>query len=492
MVYRSFTGSRYRDFRILFFTACVVFVNAVGLRIHSDAAAQATSDPVPRIEDAEQAFEQAVQAFEDEDYGMAFRRFRLVYANYPTNRKTTAAMLMAAKALYRQGEYNQAIDLLTDLVEQYPTSSYLDEAENLRELMQARISLDEKESQVLTVGVALPLESEPSLTQALFDGIHVAVAENNAEAGDGTIIRMVFRDSKGSAQGTRTAIDELVEAGANVIIGPMFSDEARAAATVAEERGIVLIAPLATDESVAENRQFVFQANPTITMRGRQMARFAIQELGLNSFGIVAELQDQDSERMAEGFQDEALQLGADVLFYKLMPGSREWYMLPEELDPELMSQVDALYLPISGNNAQSLIRAALIGLEQMNADVVVLGNKNWHNINTADLASRFATRYTNDFYAVPQNVRSFENRFREITNRDFASEDQRLVLTGYDVARFVLSHLGESRDEPLHEVLRTAPVYNGLGLKIDFAGGNVNEALYMFRYRSGRPERQQ
>ena len=37
---------------------------------------------------------------------------------------------------------------------------------------------------------------------------------------------------------------------------------------------------------------------------------------------------------------------------------------------------------------------------------------------------------------------------------------------------------------------LRQAPLYEGLGTRIDFETGNINEAIFFLRYRSGRMER--
>lgn len=447
--------------------------------------AQDEPSPLPQVADAEQAFEQALEAFEQADYGMAYRRFRLVYSAYPLNRKTTAALLMAAKAQYRQGDYAGANETLAELIEGYPTSGYLDEARALQELARRGMALEDERASVRDLGIALPLTGDPRLTQAMFTGIRLAVDEHND--GGFPTVRMVFRDTRSNASGAREALNALAQEDVEAVIGPIFSDEARAAAEVAERAELVLVSPLATEESVSEDRQYVFQANPTITERGRRMARYAIEERGLSSFGIVAELQDRDSERMAEGFQDEALQLGAQVLFMKLLSGSRGWYSLPDELDPALLEQIDALYLPISGSNAPALIQAVLEDLASINAHFIVLGNKNWHDLNVSEHASRYLTTYTNDFYVAESDaaVRDFLERYRTVVGHEPAAEETRLAFTGYDVTRYLLQHLGSGPS--LADALREAPEYRGIGTRIHFDGGNVNRALFIFGYRNDR-----
>ena len=103
----------------------------------------AEDDPVPRLPDAELVFDQALDAFNGADYGMAFRRFWLVVRSYPLNRKTSAAWLMAARSLYRNGEYARAAELLDQFEDELPTSRYLVDVRLLRGRVDAQQRLDQ-------------------------------------------------------------------------------------------------------------------------------------------------------------------------------------------------------------------------------------------------------------------------------------------------------------------------------------------------------------
>src|SRR5690606_25039764 len=108
----------------------------------------------------------------------------------------------------------------------------------------------------------------------------------------------VFRDAGNDPARVQAALRALLdEQQADLVIGPLYSEQARAAAEVAEQRGVVLVAPLATDERVSEARRFVFQANPTLTVRGELMARMAVYGLRLDSIGVVAQFGDPTAER---------------------------------------------------------------------------------------------------------------------------------------------------------------------------------------------------
>ncbi|ARA93044.1 hypothetical protein AWN76_007655 [Rhodothermaceae bacterium RA] len=469
----------------------LVLWTGAGLRVEP-AAAQEAPSPLPRIEAAETMFEQALRAFRQEEYGIAARRFEEAYTQFGFHRKTTAAMLMAGKALYRSGQYEAAIRVLDDLMRTYPTSRYVDEARRVagyaRQYLEGRGAV----AQPLQLGIALPLtEDDVALSQAMFNGIRLAVEEYNEAPDTRRPIRMVFRDTGNDPARARAAVQELAEANVDVVIGPLFSEEARAAAAAAERARVPLVVPLDASNGVAEGRDYVFQANPTLTMRGRLMARFAVRNLRLRDFAVVAEFGNAASERMAEGFQDEVLREGAALHYFKLLPSAADWYRLPEEVGPDTLANVEALYLPIAGARATTYVGAALSGLARMGVSLRVLGNSAWHDLPMAQQASAFSTTYANIFEVNPDNpaVRAFLQRFRALTGEAPAEQNQRLVYTGYDVARYLTHHLA-AVPRSLPDALRAAEPYEGLALRLDFREGPVNQGVFFHRYRLGQIDR--
>ncbi|RMF60645.1 MAG: outer membrane protein assembly factor BamD [Bacteroidetes bacterium] len=445
--------------------------------------AQDLHSPVPRIEAAEEVFAEGLDAFKAGNYGLAFRRFQIVIDQYPFNRKTTAAWLMSGKALYRNGAYARAAEVLASFLSMYPSSRYADEAR--RTLALAREAATQRERPVVTFGILLPMDG-PDLprTQALFNGIRLAVDAHNRTTQDAPLIRLVFRNTHNASSDAAAQVRALASEGADVIIGPLYSQEALAAADAAERAGVTLVAPLATDEAVSAGRRYVFQANPTLTLRGRLMARFAVQGLRLQDFGLIAELGDSVGERMAEGFYEEAVRLGATVQYYVLLPESRDWYRLPELLGADSLRRVQALYLPIPAEGPR-LAEGVLNSLERSGSTARVLGGKAWHNLPIASRASAFQVTYTNDFFPDPNNpeVKRFEERYRDLAG----TPPDRLAYTGYDVARYLIAQRTARPEVPFDRLLHEAPPYEGLSLRIDFNGGNVNQALFYHRYRDGR-----
>jgi ABC-type branched-subunit amino acid transport system substrate-binding protein len=294
---------------------------------------------------------------------------------------------------------------------------------------------------------------------------------------------MVFAPSTGTME---QAFQDFADAGVQAVFGPLYSREAIQAADLAEGRGMVMLTPLATDEEVSEGRRFVFQGNPTLTMRGRLMARFAVESLSMTDFGILAEYNNSLSERMAEGFQDEIERMGAQLRFVKMVDGKNGWFRLADQMQDDSLAGLDAIYLPITGGQAPSLIKAALDNLDRLELPIKLLGNKEWDDLPSRTQPSKYSATYTNDYYVSDANplVEVFRSKYAELAEE----EPGPLAFIGYDIGQY-LANLISRDDSPLEEKLLVAPPYQGLAIKLHFAGGNVNQAMFYERYRNGQIE---
>jgi len=83
---------------------------------------------------AEQKFSRALQLFKTENYSDAASIFDELVGQQPVHQRTTAALLMAAKAHFEQREFPRSAELVTDLLNGFPESEYSDEAHYTRGL----------------------------------------------------------------------------------------------------------------------------------------------------------------------------------------------------------------------------------------------------------------------------------------------------------------------------------------------------------------------
>jgi ABC-type branched-subunit amino acid transport system substrate-binding protein len=516
-------------------------------------------DAIPEIPDAERTFEQGLTAFERGKYGEAAERFRLV-TEYELNRKTTAALLMGGKALVRAGRYQDAIDRLRTLLDRHPTTTYRDQAESILALAQRGLQRFGQDPDTLRVGVALPMgDAQLPLSQALFNGIRLAVEEHNGvrrryapapdlpasadtfevystskvrgdslarEDGETTVatptdtvrvdsLRIIterverpdwvaktyLRRVGERPETARAAIDSLVRIdNVDVIVGPIRSEMARPAGGRAEQARVLLVAPVATNDTVSRGRNYVFQANPTFVMRGRLMARFAKDGLLLDRVGMIYEPGNSYSARMAEGFRAEVRRQNMKMPLSLRLQNSQDWSRLPTLVNKDstitdsLLARPEAFYLPVAGENTAGKIRGALTGLRTLAPDTRALGNGQWHNLPFAKIASKLTATYANNFYVDTKRpaVQRFIKRHRLLTGTtpgELSADGRRLAYAGYDVAHFLLSRLSPTASRLDPRTLRAVPAYEGLGTRIDFGDGNVNQALFFHRYRNQQLE---
>ena len=364
------------------------------------------------------------------------------------------------------------------MVSQYPESRYAAEAR--RVLGNATSGGVGGRGLPFDLGVVLPIAGENGyLGQALFNGIRIAVDEHNQ--GARRPVRMVFRDSRGTGEGASQAVEGVVAEGADAIVGPLFSAEAGPAGDAAEAARVVLVAPLATDAEVSEGRRYVFQANPTFPARGRAMARYATGRLGARRLGVASQRGTFGAD-MAAGFAAEARRLGATVSFEESLADGGDWQDLDREVGAGALGAVEAVYLPVTGENAPGYAADALRALDALNRAPRPLGNTEWEGLSSSTgRASRLGAVFTQDFFVAPGAADGFGRTYRQLSG---IGQD-RLSLIGYDLARFLLAQVGEEGE--LADALRRAPRFDGLGNRYAFDGGQVNGALFVLGFRDGQ-----
>jgi ABC-type branched-subunit amino acid transport system substrate-binding protein len=172
------------------------------------------------------------------------------------------------------------------------------------------------------LGVILPLMQkidgafrEKKLAFEILDGVKYAVDEYNLKnSKQGVTVVIDVRDSEKdplvAAREIQPWLDDKEFIG---IFGPIFSYEVSPVAGIANSRKIPLITPTATDNGIAAVGNYIFQANPDYSTRGKAMAQYAVLKLGLKNVAVVAP-SFQPSKAIADSFVQEALRLGALVV----------------------------------------------------------------------------------------------------------------------------------------------------------------------------------
>lgn len=130
------------------------------------------------------------------------------------------------------------------------------------------------------VGLLVPLGGPAAaLGRDLLDAAQLALFE-----APGADLLLLPRDTGGSAEGARAAARELVAAGAELVIGPLFAASAVAAAPIVRERGVALLS-FSNDASVATGDLFVLGWRPEEQVE--RIVRHALDQ-GWRRLGLLA------------------------------------------------------------------------------------------------------------------------------------------------------------------------------------------------------------
>jgi ABC-type branched-subunit amino acid transport system substrate-binding protein len=115
------------------------------------------------------------------------------------------------------------------------------------------------ERQAVKVALLLPLTGSPQtavVAKAMREAAELALFDQREGE-----LQLVVKDDRGSEDGARQAAEEAIAAGAEIILGPLFSRSVKAAATVARRSNIPVVA-FSNDPGVAGNGVYLLSFSP--------------------------------------------------------------------------------------------------------------------------------------------------------------------------------------------------------------------------------------
>jgi ABC-type branched-subunit amino acid transport system substrate-binding protein len=346
---------------------------------------------------------------------------------------------------------------------------------------------------VYHVGVVLPTfdENDPDFTipRNLYYGMVLAADEFNSRNAEKKV-KLIFKNSAEDPDTTAAALTELAWAyKADAVLGPLFSEPAMRMAQLAEDFRIPMLAPLANSDELNLDYNYTFQLNPTFEVHGRNMARFAVQELGLDTLAVITEMGSLGRDA-ALGFRREAERLGAYISYYIEEDFSSIGYDLSEFTqvftpDSALIDSLgyipsQGLYAPFTGQAAATMTSLLLNDLEAMRSDVVIMGSEEWANANLSAFQQRLFEIYYSEAFGVSADTSAVEF-FEEDFETRFGITADRFARIGFDAANYLFQSL-ETAGNPVYlgRVLRSAPEYSGMALKVHFDGNRINQRVYI------------
>lgn len=349
------------------------------------------------------------------------------------------------------------------------------------------------EGMVFNIGVILPTfdENDQNFTipRNLYFGMVLAADDFNRRNSNQKV-NLIFRNSDENIDTTATVFSDLAwTKKADAVIGPLFSEPAVRMAQLAEEFRIPMLAPLANSDSLNMDYNYTFQMNPTFEVHGKNMARFAVEELNLNSIAIMTE-KGSLGRGSALAFRHEAERLGANITYYIEEDFSATGYdfsQVTEVFTPDTTVQdslniqpSQAIYAPFTSDASSTMIGLLMNNLESMNSDMVIMGSEQWERVRLTNYQERFFDIYYTQAFTETLDISALNN-FTDDYETRFGTEPDRFSRIGYDTANFLFRSL-ETAGNPdyLSQAMRNQSLSRGLSLHVNFDGKQINQHVFI------------
>lgn len=345
---------------------------------------------------------------------------------------------------------------------------------------------------VYNIGIILPTfgEESPEFTipRNLYFGITHAAEEFNTRNADKKV-KLHFKPSGQNPDTTAAAFTELVWSyNADAVIGPLFSDPAKKMAQLAEEFRVPMLAPLANADDINIDYNYTFQINPTFEMHGKNMARFAVRELGLDSLAVITQANALGTAS-ALGFRHEAERLGAHISYYfeedfaaigYNIADYTEVFTSDEELADSLgFRPTQGIYAPFTGQAARTLINLLLTDIEVLGSDLVIMGSEEWEDANISNWQMRNMEIYYTKAFAEAADSATVAFITEDFESR-FGIEADQFAKIGFDTANYLFQNLERAGNPAyLKKALKESSAYDGLAVRIDFDDKRVNQHVF-------------
>jgi ABC-type branched-subunit amino acid transport system substrate-binding protein len=165
------------------------------------------------------------------------------------------------------------------------------------------------------------------------------------------------KDDGGSAPGAQQAAQQVLDEGAEIILGPLFAQSVGAAGQVARQRGVPVIA-FSTDAGVAAPGVYLLsflpesEVNRVVTYAAAQGRRSFAALIPDNAYGSVVQA----------AFQQAVANHGGRIVVMERYPLDRAQIQGAVQRVAQAARQVDAIFIPDGADSVSAIVQALAAG----------------------------------------------------------------------------------------------------------------------------------
>ena len=270
-------------------------------------------------------------------------------------------------------------------------------------------------------------------------------------------------------QAARQAIAD----GQQIIIGPLCSEAAIAAAAEAETAGVLLISPTATHPLVTVNpqgqtRPTVFRVSHPYPALGQAAARFAYDSLNLQKAALVFDTNDPYARDLAETFAGQLMQQGGEVVYQGSYSPTQTDFT--ELLQAIRQAAPEVIYLPLPVDIVNQLAGQLheFYTAPGSPPPPILLGSDSWDSPEL-DLEATAGSYFTSQLGPTDSTpaLRQWADAYRAA----YAVEPDTLAILGYEATHLLLTAIEQSGslDPRLIAATMEQDTFTGLTGEISF-----------------------
>jgi branched-chain amino acid transport system substrate-binding protein len=392
-------------------------------------------------------------------------------------------ILLEGKLLLQEGDKASAINKLNEITSGFVSSDEYVEVLHLKK----SISSSNYEQSFPVVGVLLSLtdgnEREIIAAKEVLEGIKYAFHEYNSTNTDkvGLIIKDIKRDKTLTAQ----LASEFVEnSNIRCILGPIFSDDVRNALLEIDKTNICLISPTATDDDLISFSENFFQANPSLTSRGKVFAQYLFFVENKRKLAVLNSIEGY-SPLLAASFSQEFEKLGGTIKAKETFRSKS--FDLSEQFAriSALSNEVEGIYAPISDAGDAATIISQMV---QSGLNLNLYGNQDWFLGKGFESSSAISNKLTFDSdYFIDYNDPDLKNLSEELKQVAGLGVN-RNVLYGYDSAKYLLTVIRniDPTRKNIRYKMESGVNVTGFHNNISFSSERNNKYVNIVRYKDG------
>ncbi len=312
------------------------------------------------------------------------------------------------------------------------------------------------------VALILPLSATGNAgvaAQSMKNAAELALSEFNAPN-----IQLLVKDDGGSAPTAQFAVQQAMEEGAEIVLGPLFAQSVQAAATSARPRGIPVIA-FSTDSSVASRGVYLLSFLPQT-----DVARIVSYSIATGKKSFAALIPDNAYGSVVEAaFRETVARRGGRVVAIERYSSDRSSMDQAAKVIAQAASSADALFIPDGADTVPVLMRSltdAGVNLRRLQ----LLGTGLWDDPRMFN-----DTALHGGAFAAPDTVgfASFSQRYRA----KYGQDPVRTATLAYDATALVAALVKTQGAQRFSEEVLTNPSgFAGIDGVFRFKADGTNE----------------